>query len=209
MGIPKELIFEPTKQIDGWLALDNSALVREDLKYRGYDEDVIDNKMEELTAEGKIDIKAKELRFDLGKGREEILQQRQQIVSQRAAEIEQVQKQSKEREINQLKETLNNTSEFMGVNLTKEAKELIAKKLQSGAYEQELSTPQLKVNAILHKEFGQKFTEYAKNKFRSEGKMTEVKKLANVPPLKTTSAGVEKVNTQTNGNWDALKGIVP
>lgn len=209
MGVPQELIFEPTKQIDGYLALEDSALVREDLKAQGYTDELADAKMEKLIEDGKVETEAKILRFELGKQKESVLQQRQQIVSQRAAEIEQVQKQTKEREITQLKETLNNTSEFMGINLTKEAKELIAKKLQSGAYEKELSTPQLKVNAILHKEFGQKFTEYAKNKFRSEGKMAEVKKLANVPPIKSPSAGVEKVNTQTNGNWDALKGIVP
>jgi len=209
MGVPQELIFEPTKQIDGWLALEDAALVREDLKALNYSDEDADSKIEKLIEDGKLERDARLIRIELGKQKEAVLQQRQQIVSQKAAEIEQVQRQTKEREITQLKEALNNTSEFMGVNLTKEAKETLIKKIQSGAYEKELSSAQLKVNAILHKEFGQKFTEYAKNKFRSEGKMAEVKKLANVPPVKAPSAGVEKVNTQTNGNWDALKGIVP
>lgn len=209
MGVPKELIFEPTKQIDGYLSLEDSALVREDLKAQGYTDELADAKMEKLIEDGKVETEAKILRFELGKQKEAVLQQRQQMVSQRAAEIEQVQKQTKEREINQIKEALNNTSEFVGVPLTKELKDAVAKKIQAGAYDKELSSAQLKVNAILHKEFGQKFTEYAKNKFRSEGKMAEVKKLANVPPIKPLSGGVEKVTTQTNGNWDALKGILP
>jgi hypothetical protein len=207
LGVPQELIFEPTKQIDGYLALDDSALVREDLKAQGYAEDLVDAKMEEMVEASKVETAAKILRFELGKQKNTILQQRQQIVEQRKAEIEQVQKQSKEKEITQIKEALNNTSEFIGVSLSKEAKEAIAKKLQAGAYDKELSTAQLKVNAILHKEFGQRFTEHMKNKFLNEGKMAEVKKLANVPPVIAPAAGVEKATTQTD-NWGALKGLV-
>lgn len=205
MGVPQELIFEPTKQIDGYLSLEDSALVREDLKAQGYTEELTDAKMEEMIEAGKVETAAKILRFELGKQKEAILQQRQQIVEQRTAEIAQVQRQTKEKENTQIKEALNNMSEFIGVPLTKEAKEVIAKKLQAGAYDKELSSAQLKVAAILHKEFGQRFTEHMKNKFLNDGKMAEVKKLSNVPPVVTSSAGVEKQTTQL-GNWEALKG---
>lgn len=205
MGVPQELIFEPTKEIDAYLKLDAPALVREDLRLKGMTEDLIDAKMESLTEEGKVESTAKLLQFELNKQREHILNTQQNIISQRAAEIERVQKHAKEQELTQLKEALNNTSEFLGAKLTKEAKEIIAKKLQSGAYEKELSSPQAKIAALLQKEFGQKYVDYAKSKARSDGKMEVVKKLANVPPKQNSGIAIEKEPIETGDNWAAAK----
>jgi hypothetical protein len=205
LGVPQDLIFEPTKQIDGWLALDSSALVREDLKARGYSDDVIDAKIEKLIEDDKLERDASLIREELKIAREQTLQQRTQIVQQKTEEKQRVQQQLKEQEFTQLTKALDNKQEFMGTQLSKEVKEAILKKAQTGAYDSVLSDPSFKVEAILYKEYGQKMTEYIKTKAFSEGKLTEVKKLSNIPPVESkTAGGVEQ--PKSSDNWAALKG---
>lgn len=210
LGVPKELIFEPTKIVDGYLALDDAALLREDLKARGYTEEMIDTKMETFIEEGKVKAQADILRHELGLEKQKILNTRTQIVQERKAAREQAAIQQKEQEFIQMKEALNNTSDFMGTTLSNAVKEQLIKKIQSGAYDKEFSNPQAKIAYVLQKELGQKFTEQIKNKFLSKGKDDVMKKLSNVPPIKGQTAAVQKPdNTPTDENnpFAALKGL--
>jgi len=181
LGIDKALIFEPTKQIDGWLSLESAALVREDLKARGFSEDSIDAKIEQLIENDKLERDATLIREELKIAREQTLQQRTQLVQQKTQERERVLLQAKEQEFTQLKQVLDNKQDFMGINVSKDAKEAIVRKIQAGVYDKKFSSPEFKLNAILQEEFGAKIPEFIRTKAFNEGKMTEVKKLANLP----------------------------
>lgn len=210
LGVPQDLIFEPTKQIDGYLALEDSELVRADLKARDYTDEMIDTKMESMVEAGKVKAEADIIRLELGKQKQQVLNTRTQIVQQKTAERELVQKQLKDREIAQLKEVLNNKSEFMGVPLSKDVKEAIAKKLQSGGYDDDLAKAEAKVDTILYKQFGSKLAEHIKTKAFADGKLSEVKKLSNVPEVKSQTAGSVKVSQEqqeSDNAFGALKGV--
>jgi len=206
LGIDKALIFEPTKQIDGWLSLESAALVREDLKARGFSEDSIDAKIEQLIENDKLERDANLIREELKIAREQTLQQRTQLVQQKTQERERVLLQAKEQEFTQLKQVLDNKQDFMGINVSKDAKEAIVRKIQAGVYDKKFSSPEFKLNAILQEEFGAKIPEFIRTKAFNEGKMTEVKKLANVPPVKSPTAPAVKQSEAQSDNWAALRG---
>lgn len=205
LGIDKALIFEPTKQIDGWLSLESAALVREDLKARGFSEDSIDAKIEQLIENDKLERDANLIREELKIAREQTLQQRTQLVQQKTQERERVLLQAKEQEFTQLKQVLDNKQDFMGINVSKDAKEAIVRKIQAGVYDKKFSSPEFKLNAILQEEFGAKIPDFIRTKAFNEGKMTEVKKLANIPPVKSPTAPAVKQSEAQSDNWAALR----
>lgn len=201
LGLPKELIFEPTKQIDEFLALDDVELVRKKYELNpNMTPDLIDVQIEEDIATGRIDAHAKILRINLNENRENILNERTQLIEKYTQEKQLAVVRQREQELNQVKEALSNVSDFLGVRVNKDAINGIINKLNKGAYDGELSAPVSKAQLILYKEFGERFAKLAQDKARAQGKAEVTAKLSNVP-IKTGS-GVGRVVPKTDNKQD-------
>lgn len=209
LGVPEEMAFNPTAGIDSYLALDDAQLLREELSAQpGWTEDMVDTQMEEFAADpSKLAAKAKIIRVNLNNQKQEILNTQSQLVQKYTEQKKQAELQQKVEADNQFKEALNNESTFMGLALSKEAKEVILKKYNSGAYENLFNVAQSKLKAILQAEFGDKFAKTVQSKAKEEGKAEIVKKLADVPPTK--SGGGRVVNAPVETNKDSPFANMP
>ena len=201
LGLPKELIFEPTKQIDELLSLDDVELVRKKYELNpNMTPDLVDIQIEEDIASGRIDAQSRILRINLNENRENILNERSQLIERYTQEKELAVVRQKEQEFNQVKEALSNVSDFLGVRVNKEAINGIINKLSKGAYNEELSAPVSKAQLILYKEFGERFAKLAQDKARAQGKAEITAKLSNVP-IKTGSS-IGRVNPKSDDKQD-------
>jgi hypothetical protein len=206
-GIPEEQVFAPTRQIESYLALDDAALVRADLEAtEGWTPELIDHKIESLIADNKIALAAGEIRIGLNQQKNQITQTRTQLLQQYEQQKQNAILQQRQQESAQFTNALNNVSEFMGVPLTKEAKDAILIKYNNGLYENDLNAAQSKVAAILHNEYGAKLAKHIQNKASEAAKLETTKKLLNVPPVSSqTGKRVETTqNNQNDSNWGAL-----
>lgn len=201
LGLPKELIFEPTKQIDELLSLDDVELVRKKYELNPkLTPDLVDIQIEEDIASGRIDAQSRILRINLNENRENILNERSQLIERYTQEKELAVVRQREHEFNQVKEALSNVSDFLGVRVNKEAINGIISKLSKGAYNEELSAPVSKAQLILYKEFGERFAKLAQDKARAQGKAEITAKLSNVPIKTGSSTG--RVNTKSDDRQD-------
>ena len=184
MGVPQELAFNPTKIQDDYLAMDSASLVRESLAaQKGWDEDMVDAKMEELVSDqDKLEVQAKIIRANLNQVKQEILQEQTQLVQKFTEQKQQEVFRQKVEADNQFKEALTKESTFMGLKLSQEVKDAILTKYSKGAYENTLNAAQAKLRAILQLEYGDKFAKAVQSKAKEEGKAEIVRKLSDVPP---------------------------
>ncbi len=209
LGLPKELIFEPTKQIDEFLSLDDVELVRKKYELnQNMTPDLIDVQIEEDIATGRIDAQAKILRINLNENRENILNERTQLIEKYTQEKQLAVVRQKEQEFNQVKEALSNVSDFLGVRVNKDAINGIISKLSKGAYDGELSAPVSKAQLILYKEFGERFAKLAQDKARAQGKAEITAKLSNVP-IKTGSGSGRVIPKGDNKQDDSPFANMP
>lgn len=209
LGLPQELIFEPTKHIDEMLQLDDVALVR--LKYEQNPQmtsDLIDTQIEEDIANGKIDAQAKILRINLNDNKQVILNERTQLIEKYTQEKQVAAIRQKEQEVNQVKEALGKVSEFLGVPVTKEAINGIVAKYTKGDYDKDLNVPMSKAQLILYREFGEKFSKLAQDKARAQGKAEITAKLSNVP-IKSGSGGSRVEQKSTDKQDDSPFANMP
>lgn len=184
MGVPQELAFNPTKIQDDYLAMDSPSLVRESLAaQKGWDEDMVNAKMEELAADpDKLEVQAKIVRANLNQVKQEILQEQTQLVQKFTEQKQQEVFRQKVEADNQFKEALTKESTFMGLKLSQEVKDAILTKYSKGSYENTLNAAQAKLRAILQLEYGDKFAKAVQSKAKEEGKAEIVRKLSDIPP---------------------------
>lgn len=199
-GVPPELAFNPTKEHDAYLAMESAQLVRADLMNRYKDEEVVDAKMEELSADPqKLEVQARAIKTDISFAKEQILQEQKQIAQNRVAQNQQIALQQKTEAANQFKQALNNESTFMGLSLSKEVKDVILSKYNKGLYETALNPAQAQLRAILQLEYGDKFAKAVQSKAKEEGKQEIVRKLSDVA-VKVTPAGGQRQQTVVADN---------
>ena len=184
MGVPQELAFNPTKAQDEYLAMDSASLVRAELASRqGWDESMVDAKMEELIADqDALEVQAKIIRANVNTIKQDILQEQQQLVQRYTEQKQQEAHRQKVEANNQFKDVLTKESTFMGLKLSQEVKDAIYAKYEKGAYDEALNPAQAKLRAILQLEYGDKFAKVLQSKAKEEGKAEIVRKLADVPP---------------------------
>lgn len=208
MGVPEESVFAPTKEIDGYLAMEDTALVRADLQgQEGWTPDLIDAKIEELVGDPKkLALYAGELRIGLNQQKKNIVETRTKLLQQYDQQKQNVILQQKQQEATQFNEALDKLQTFMGKPVSKEAKEAIKAKHNSGLYDDVVNNADSKVAAIMYKEYGEKLAKLIQNKASEEAKVDTRKKLLNVPPV--TSGQGKRVDTNANNqndtNWGAL-----
>lgn len=209
LGVPEELAFNPTKEIDGYLKLEDAVLVRAVLEnQQGWTEDMVDIEMEELSSNpSRLVAKANIARANLNAERNEILNERSQLVQKYTQQKQQVALQQKTEAETRFKEALTNESTFMGLPLSKEIKDAIIAKRARGAYDNVLSDARAQALAILQVEFGDKFTKTALSKAKEEGKADIVKKLAEIPSKKSGGGSVVINAEQTKGAFSNMPNV--
>lgn len=207
-GIPEDELFEPTRKIDGYLSMDNAALVRADKVAMGWKDDMVDREMEKLTADGLIDHEAQKLRLMLNDAKASIIQERKTYIEQYESKKEQALLAKEEQSRVQFKQAMNKISTFMEAPISPEIKEAIAVKYNKGAYKGILSSSEAEAEYVLYKEFHKKITAALKNTASSKGKEEIVKKLLNVPPETNTNTGSNQKPTTLTSNDDPWAAVV-
>ncbi len=211
LGLPQELILEPTRNVDNNVTIIDNAvklgdaeLVRAELENtEGWTPEMIDTEIEELVANGKIAHKAQVVRVNLLNDkkvllaqREDILKTRNDLIAKHTTDKQRVAEQKKEQDNSLFLKALNDKSDFMGVPIPKDFKDAVALKFRSGLYDSKLSEAQTKVNSILFAELGSKFADLVKKSAFAKGKETEIKKNANIPPISSAASGQRVINKE-------------
>lgn len=205
LGIPDELLLDPTKDIDNYLKLDDAELVRANLAATdGWTTEMIDTEIESLVDSGKISHEAGKVRIDLNHQKNNILAHKTELVSKHTAQRQEVAARQKEQEKTQFIETMNKVSTFMGVTIPPEVKETFIKKYNSGLYDKDLSSVDAKVNYILKQELEGKISKHIQNKASEKAKKEVTDKLLNIPPVVENGGGRVITNVQ-NDNWGAIE----
>lgn len=205
MGIPEDKLFEPTKEIDNYLAMDAAELIRADKEALKWAPEMIDAELELLTTKNLLNHEADKIRMALSANREAILQERQSYIEQYESKKEQAILAQKEQEKTHFKQAMDTVSSFMDVPVPSEVKEAVMRKFNSGAYDNLLTTPESKAEYILYKELGQKIAKTLKSTAFAQGKETIRKNLLAVPPATNNNAGQQQVTNQdTVDPWSAV-----
>ena len=205
MGIPEERLFEPTKEIDNYLAMDSAALIRADLELQKFSPEFIDKELESLTAKNLLEHEAEKIRVALNQNKAGILQERQTYIDQYESKKEQAILAQKEEENNNFKQAMSKVSTFMGSPLPDDLKEAVIRKFNNGAYDKDLTSAEAKAEYVLYKELNQKLLKTIKGAAFSEGRETIRKNLLAVPPASNNNAGQKQiVNQENEDNWAAM-----
>lgn len=213
MGIPEEQIFAPTKQIESYLSLTPSELVRLDYETRmkqgeAWTSELIDAKMEELAANPtKLQLADAELRISLTSQKEAIIQERTQLVQQYKEQKEQATLRQAQEEKVQFTTALNTVSKFMDVPLSPEVKQAIITKYNQGLYDNDFKSANAKVEHILYKELANRVVKELRNTAYEKGRDEKAKKLLAIPPVTNSNVGarVLPINQDTNNPFAAME----
>lgn len=207
MGVPEAEIFAPTRQIEEYLKLDNSAIVRADLEALGWKAEMVDAEMELLDSKNLIDHQAEKIRLTLNEEKTNIIEQRNQLVQQFETRKEQATLIQKQQEDAHFEKALTTVDKFMDTPVTNEIKQAILKKYSNGGYENILQAANAKVELILHNELGKQLIKSLRNTAYEKGRDEIKTKLLNVPPTVNSGAGqmVDTSNQLTNDNWAAFE----
>ena len=208
MGVPEAELFEPTKKIENYLALDNLALVRADKEAMGWNAEMIDAEMELLTSKNLVDHEANKLRLMLNETKAGIVKERQTYIEQYESKKEQAILAQQELEKNHFKEAMNTVSSFMERPLSNEIKEELIRRYNKGMYKEELSKPDAQVQYILYKEFHKKLIPILKNTAFSNGQEEQRKKLLSIPPQTNSNVGTRtEPITKSNEPFSVISNI--
>lgn len=204
LGVPKELIIEPTREIDNYLALDAAELVRADKNARGWTDENIDIEIENLIESGKLSHEDYKIRMELEASKADLLQQRAGIIQKYTEQKQQASARQLETERTQTISALDKVQEFLSVKIPKDVKDAFITKYRNGAYDKELSSPESKAEYILMKELGSKITKHLQTKVAAQVKKENTDKQLNIPPVTTSGGSQVKVNNQDD-NWGPLE----
>lgn len=210
MGISEAELFEPTRKIDDYLALDDAAIVRADkeaLKEQlGWTNDMVDAELELLTTKNLIAHEAQKIRKGLEANKEAVLNERKTYIEQYESKKEQAILAQKEQEKSHFKKAMDTVQSFMDVPVPNEVKEAVIRKFNSGVYDQDLTSPESKAEYILYKELNKKIANTIKSTAFAKGKEEIRAKLLSVPPVTNNNAGQQqKINQDSTNPWAAVE----
>lgn len=210
---PKNAIdnfIEPLKVYDNVLAMNDEAIIREDLRLKNWDADKIDEKIESLKQDEKLDVEAYELRKTVENLREQAKQDIVQDAIARKQQNEQLIKETLQKEIKSVSDELDKTTTFMGFKIPESAKQHIKKQWESGEIRKAFqSNPKDVVEFMLNKYLGKLASaELKKNEFQ-KGRDSIQSKLHNVKETGTQGSGrndkkpIEKGGSSFDA-WDKI-----
>jgi len=207
-GLSLEQIIAPFTKINEFKSMTPVELVRKNLEltHTDWSPDMIETEMEILTAvDGRLEHEHKKIIVELDKIQIEEQNRRSELVNNYRANAENVAAQERVRQVESVSKALDNMSEFMGSPLTKEVKQGLADRMNSGKYDQLLNDPAKKAEFITWLELGQKAQKNLEAKSYAKGRLEITNKMHNIPVQKTGASGVN-TTTNTAGNFERLKG---
>jgi len=204
-GVPENLILEPTKELDTYLAMESVDLVRAEYATRpGWTEDMINTEIDSLVESGKIDHEASKIRVQLEADKKVILEQTKEIFQRHTEGRKQAELARVEQERNQTIEALNKVPAFMDVKIPQNVKDALVAKYRKGEYDKELSSPQARAEFIIKKELEAQIAKHLRNKVSEKVKKEATDKLLNIPPVKAAGGGAVK-QPASEDNWGAIE----
>lgn len=212
----------PTGVIDSYLQLDNYELLAADLQARGFTDKMIDTELalmmkqeivlNENTANEQVismlDHNADKLRQGLELKRQEVIQQVVEDRKQIKEREEQIRQEKVRQENETFKEELGRTETFFDIPVTKQQKDFIKQKWESGELRQLFAeNPKIAVKAAMQHYFGDQALKMLKTMEYDAGMDRFRRKLANVPPKANGSSGrTNNMNAGGDGpNFDLLQ----
>lgn len=206
-GNTVEGFIKPLAQIDNYLAKTDEELIREDLKARRYEDDMIEEKLEEL----RIDNKVKTHAYDIRKQLESIREQRQQEIVQEARDRIRTSQEEKarkaEQELTAFKGAITEKKDLWGVPITQKAKDIILQRFQAGQYRERLQNdPNLAAEIALLIEFKDQLQKQLTGNAKIEGKEGLLKKVHQVSLGQQASASQSNPENELQGFdvWEQL-----
>jgi hypothetical protein len=209
-GLTEEEIHKPFKMIADFKALSDADLVAKDFELQKYPQDLIDHKIEELTENGKLELKAKELRLILDKNEEVLLNNKLQEIKQLELESEENFKNKIAKESEIIEKHINTIDTFMEAPISKKTKDYLVEKWKSGAYHELAKDPDRIAKFIIWNEFGEQGIANLKNKSFEKGRDEKKNKLHVIPPVIETGSIVDSQNENARnpvGNWEAFSHL--
>jgi len=207
-GLTFDEIVAPFTKINEFKAMPALELVRKNLEltHTDWTPDMIDTEMEILTAvDGRLEHEHKKIIVELDNIQREEQYRREDIVNNYKVNAEKYAMQERVQNLESVSKALNNMSEFMGSPLTSEVKQGLTERMNNGKYDQMFNDPIKKAEFIAYIELGQKAQKNLEAKSYAKGRLEITKKLHNTPPLTTGGAG-KSITTNTEGNFERLKG---
>ena len=207
-GLTFDEIVAPFTKINEFKAMPALELVRKNLEltHTDWTPDMIDTEMEILTAvDGRLEHEHKKIIVELDNIQREEQYRREDIVNNYKVNAEKYAMQERVQNLESVSKALDNMSEFMGSPLTSEVKQGLTERMNNGKYDQMFNDPIKKAEFIAYIELGQKAQKNLEAKSYAKGRLEITKKLHNTPPLTTGGAG-KSITTNTEGNFERLKG---
>jgi len=205
LGVPDHLLLEPTKEIEGYLKLDDVELVRAELAtIPNWTNEMIDKEIEDLIESGKIDHSAAKIRVELNNQKEAMALEHTNIIQKYTAQKQKAADEKKALERTETINELGKIQEIAGVKIPKKVMDALITKYTNGVYDKELSSASSRAEYIVKRELEAKAVAHIKNKVSEKAKADHTNKLLNIPTVKTAGGGSKQpTNTETD-NWTAL-----
>lgn len=204
-GFTIDELLEPRRAIQALLGLSNAELVAEDCRLKGWDQELIDKRIADLTEKDLLDVEAQPLR-DMLKSNEEALATKQmaQLTALKQSKLA-TEAKVRQKESDEIKNTLVSMKTYMDVPISDSAVNHVMQKWNNNEYHEEFTDPKVIANFLMYREFGEQGLKALKNREYQRGRDDKAKKLHNIPPV--LNAG-SKTNTQgavkAAGNFGAL-----
>lgn len=203
-NIPLSEIEKPTQVIESFLSLSNLDLVERDLKLQGYNAEVVEQKLAELTENNQIDATANPLREFLNGEKKRVSEERVAFVT--SLKEKEVQRQQQEREnlATGASKYFDTFKELMGLPVNektnKDMQQYVINGIKEGKYSNTLSPTDL-ADYILYKEFRSQALSTLKTTSFAEGRDTKTKDLHNIPVKTQGMNSVSKPATVKQGSF--------
>ena len=201
---------KPLERYDNVLAMNDEAIVREDYKLMGWDEDRIDEKIERMKDADEIESKAYELRMTVQNLKNQAQHDILQDAKDRSLQAQQKYNEQSQKEIKMVIDELDKTKTFMGYKIPENAHKHIKQQWESGEVRKAFqSNPQDVVEFMMWKYLGKSaLAEISKAEYQ-KGRDGIQSKLHNIKAVNgSEGSGLSEKRKVTNDKsfdaWDAI-----
>jgi hypothetical protein len=185
-----ETFIEPFKQIDSLLAMENIDLVEFDLQNTpGWTEEMVATELNKMVENDEIDHNASKLRAILNNQKEITKKELLTEQAEKAALKERTESQKRETEINDIKNVLGETKEFLDVPIKDKHREYLLNEFKKGNFEKVTNNPKEQVEFMLWKAFGKPGIQKLKQNSFEEGQAKLREVLHKVPTTQKETPG--------------------
>ncbi len=155
-----------------------------------------------------MDVTAQPLR-DILKSNKETLAQKQvdQLATLKASKAT-AELQVRQKESDEIKNTIISMKEYMGVPITDKVVSHIKQKWDKGEYQEAFTDPKVVAEFLMYNEFGEQGLKALKQREYDRGRYDKARKLHNIPPVQETGAkATTQASVKAEGNFGALANV--